>query len=251
MFGKAHRHPDPRRCSSSAWPSGWPAALAQRAHGLARPGAEPGGHAGDALHLPRHRHPDRRRQRGHRRRRCRTASSRSPRASVLGDARTWRSRSPWSSASVPTTCGRSGPAASCTRSARTPRPPGWPASRSAGGLHGVRHQRRARRARRRAVGGRSTRPSTPPPAPATSSGDRRGRGRRRRDLRRQRHGVGAASARCCSPRIDLGAARARHLAVLAARPSPVSCCWSRSASTGSIAVRLLAALRRRSPRWLD
>ena len=38
----------------------------QRDPGGRRPGAEPGGDAGDALHHPRHRHPDRRRQGGRR-----------------------------------------------------------------------------------------------------------------------------------------------------------------------------------------
>ena len=103
-----------------------------------------------------------------------------------------------------TTCARSAPAGSCTPSAPTRTPPGWPAFRVgrriftafvvSGALAGagrralggpVRHGRLHRRHRLRAAG------------------RRRGRRRRRGDLRRQRHRRrGRASARCCCSTIQ-------------------------------------------------
>ena len=56
----------PRRCSSSASAIGVACGIVNGVLDGRRPRAEPGGDARDALHHPRHRHPDRRRRSGRR-----------------------------------------------------------------------------------------------------------------------------------------------------------------------------------------
>ena len=114
------------------------------------PGPGAGGHARDALRLPRPRLPVDQRPPGQRR----DAARRLPEPRQRLDRRRPdprdRSRSSSSSSSA-SGCATTAPAASCTRSAPTPRAPGWPACARSGACWPPSCWRRARRPRRRAV----------------------------------------------------------------------------------------------------
>ena len=195
--------------------------------------AEPGRHARDALHHPRHRHPRRRRRPG-RRELAAERVHRDPAEDGGRASRSSRSSSQASSPSAPTTSARSARAASCTRSGRIPMPRGSPASRAgrrvftafviSGGIAGHRG-RPLRRALRNDRLDRRQR--------LRAAGDRGGRRRRRRDLRRQRQrrrrGVRrAAPATRSSPRSTCSASRRSGT-----RRSPARCCSARSRSTAA------------------
>ena len=83
-------HPHPGRVPGRPAASALACGAGQRHHGGRRPGPEPGGHAGHAVHHPRHRHLDRRRQARSSRRRCPARSCRSP-SRRCSASPTWRS----------------------------------------------------------------------------------------------------------------------------------------------------------------